>query len=119
MNLVEQVGSGIGRIQNALKAVKIPAAEFKTEGFFSVVFRRRFVIQYSDHVHDSIQVEILRFMENDSTVTIVGLSKLLNTSRRSIQYHISKLEANGALRREGARKNGKWIIVNTNDLGNS
>ncbi len=37
---VEQVGSGIGRINDLLKEVNLPKPIFKTRGMFTVVFRR-------------------------------------------------------------------------------
>jgi ATP-dependent DNA helicase RecG len=40
LNMVEQVGSGIGRIKNLLSEAHLPAPIFKTEGIFSVVFQR-------------------------------------------------------------------------------
>jgi predicted HTH transcriptional regulator len=38
--MVEQVGSGIGRMKDEMKAVKLPAPEFKMDGLFIVVFHR-------------------------------------------------------------------------------
>ncbi len=40
IDMVEQIGSGIGRIKDAIKHSKLPAPVFKTSGMFSVVFKR-------------------------------------------------------------------------------
>lgn len=37
---MEQVGSGIGRIRDAISTANLLAPEFKTEGIFTVVFKR-------------------------------------------------------------------------------
>lgn len=38
--MVEQIGSGIGRMKLAMKEADLPEPEFKTDGIFTVVFRR-------------------------------------------------------------------------------
>ena len=40
IKLVEQVGSGIGRMKDVLKKAKLPTPEFKMDGMFTVVFNR-------------------------------------------------------------------------------
>jgi len=41
MNLVEQIGSGIARINNSLRENNLPNAVFKTKGMFTIVFNRK------------------------------------------------------------------------------
>jgi hypothetical protein len=40
IRMVEQVGSGIGRIKDQMKEAKLPQPEFKTDGMFTVVLHR-------------------------------------------------------------------------------
>ncbi|MCH8554089.1 MAG: putative DNA binding domain-containing protein, partial [Schleiferiaceae bacterium] len=40
IRLVEQIGSGIGRIQSAMIRARLPMPEFKTQGLFTVIFQR-------------------------------------------------------------------------------
>ena len=40
IRLVEQVGSGIGRMKNAMQAAKLPLPEFSTDGIFTVTLKR-------------------------------------------------------------------------------
>jgi len=38
--MVEQIGSGIGRMKTFLKKAKLPAPVFKMDGMFTVIFQR-------------------------------------------------------------------------------
>ena len=40
VDMVEKIGSGISRINDATKDAKLPEPAFKTEGIFTVVFNR-------------------------------------------------------------------------------
>ena len=48
-------------------------------------------------------------LENPN-VTTTEMAKQLGIDRRNVQEHIKKLQDIGLLRREGGRKNGKWIV---------
>ena len=48
LNMVEQVGSGIGRIKNLLSEANLPAPIFKTDGIFTVVFQRENTLKSSE-----------------------------------------------------------------------
>ncbi|MBQ9198469.1 MAG: Fic family protein [Clostridia bacterium] len=55
--------------------------------------------------------EILRRLANDPMLTQEKLAAEIGKSLRTVRTAMKRLQAAGVLRREGARKNGKWIIL--------
>ena len=53
---------------------------------------------------------IIEFIKADPTITITKMAEKSKRSRNGIQYAIDSLKAKGKLRREGSRKNGRWIL---------
>ena len=58
-----------------------------------------------------IGLEIMRFMENNPSITIIELSKLLNISDRAVKNTINKLKNAGIISRLGSDKTGSWKIL--------
>ncbi|MGB5988313.1 MAG: RNA-binding domain-containing protein [Marinifilaceae bacterium] len=56
------------------------------------------------------QIKILKLVDVSSKITIANLAVELAVSSRTIENNISKLKAWGFLWREGASKNGNWIV---------
>jgi ATP-dependent DNA helicase RecG len=56
--------------------------------------------------------KILDLINNDNTISITQLSIETKITRSTIQKHIENLKSKGIIRREGADKGGKWIIIN-------
>jgi predicted HTH transcriptional regulator len=55
--------------------------------------------------------KILLLIESDNTISLTQLSKEIGINRSAIQKHIDNLKDKGIIRRDGAGKGGKWIII--------
>lgn len=56
------------------------------------------------------QTIILSLMASDDTITTTEMSQKTGVERRTIQRDIEALQKAGILRREGGRKDGRWVI---------
>jgi hypothetical protein len=54
---------------------------------------------------------LILILKNNPRLTFNDLAGLLGISDRSVEYEIGKLVKMKLLRREGARKNGKWSVL--------
>ena len=63
------------------------------------------------------QRTILEMALENANVTTTEMAKRLGIDRRNVQEHIKKLHGLGLLRREGGRKNGRWVV--TLDIDNN
>ena len=61
------------------------------------------------------QMLILKFIKEDGTITIPELALKTEISRRTILRELTMLQEKGIIVREGARKNGRWVIVPQNE----
>jgi ATP-dependent DNA helicase RecG len=52
-------------------------------------------------------------MSENPSITKVQLSESIGISVSAISQQIAKLKKQGIIRREGADKGGKWIIIKT------
>ena len=52
----------------------------------------------------------LDVIRDNPTGTIGGISKVTGKSQRTISRELKEYQTTGLLRREGARKNGKWVF---------
>ena len=55
--------------------------------------------------------EVLSIIKDNPEVSIPELAAQLNLSREGIKYNIKKLKDLGYIRREGAKKGGRWIVL--------
>ena len=53
---------------------------------------------------------LLKAISDNPAVTYDGLSVLLGIPRRTVSREMKKLQDSGIIEREGAKKNGRWII---------
>ena len=47
----------------------------------------------------------------DASITTPKMAGMLGLSRTTIQRTIKNLKGKGIIQREGAKKNGKWIVL--------
>jgi ATP-dependent DNA helicase RecG len=66
-------------------------------------------IGINDGLNDS-QKRILELIALQPTITTADLSERIGISTRNIEANIKKLKDIGLLEREGAKRNGKWIV---------
>ncbi|GHT58033.1 transcriptional regulator [Bacteroidia bacterium] len=55
--------------------------------------------------------KILDLISKNNSISISQLSAETNITRSTIQKHIDNLKNNGIIRRDGADKGGKWVII--------
>ena len=127
IKLVEQVGSGIGRMKDVLKKAKLPTPEFKMDGMFTVVFNR--VKEKSSgkgsgkssgktvektvekSVEKTSREKIIELVKENPSITRVQLSKLTGITIKGVDYHLTKMQKEGILERKGSRKTGSWVLL--------
>ena len=57
-----------------------------------------------------IETEILNYLKANPQATQIETAQAIGKSRRAVQDSIAELKLKGLLEREGARKNGRWIV---------
>ena len=57
------------------------------------------------------QKTIIELVSNNSKITTTEIASHLGIDRRNVQVHIKKLQELALLRREGGRKNGRWVVM--------
>ena len=110
INMVEQVGSGIGRIEKELKNAGLPKPVYKTEGLFTVVFQRT-TQKTSEKTTQKTSEKIMILVAKHPEITILDMSKYIGVTERSIERNIKRLKEQGVLKRIGSDKKGLWQII--------
>jgi len=118
MHLVEKVASGIPRMQEAMKAANLPEPEFRTEGMFAAVFKRK----RKNYVMDDTVNDIVNGIVNNNEQAIINLLKArpgLNASeiaeniaksRRTTMRYLKSLNEKGLIEFRGAPKTGGYYL---------
>jgi ATP-dependent DNA helicase RecG len=108
MHLVEQVGSGINRIQDLMTSAGLLEPVFQKQGFFTLILKRP-----KSSVKSSVKTadKIMKFIKNNSRITIAELAKNLKISTRAVEKHIAQLKSSGLIERIGSDKAGYWEVV--------
>ena len=108
MELVEQIGSGMSRI---LKAYDQSIFEL-TPGFTIVTFpfEGSFIISDDKKNSNSKAKTTLDVLKDNPSATIGYISYITGKSQRTISRELREYQDSGLLYRDGARKNGKWMV---------
>jgi len=85
-----------------------------TPGFTVVTFpfEKAFIMSNEKiigKINDKIKTT-LDVIKDNPTATIVKLSELTGKSQSTISRELKEYQSAGLVRREGARKNGQWIV---------
>jgi len=122
MHLVEQVGSGIGRIQDLMKAAGLPEPDFRKDGFFTVILKRP--AQISVHTTQKTTRKTTR-KTADRIIEILLLSPKASRSEIAqaigditedgVKYQLNKLKKHGIIERVGPDKGGFWKVVKSDN----
>ena len=108
MELVEQIGSGMSRILKAYGR-----SVFELGPGFTVVtfpFEKPFFLS-NDKINGKIKTATtLDVIKDHPTMTIAKFAELTGKSQSTISREIKEYQTGGFLRREGARKNGQWVV---------
>ena len=115
LEYVEQMGTGIIRI---LQKYDKSCFEF-FPNFIRVSFpynentfaTKKEKVRFNETL-SSLQNSIISLIQDEPTITQETLSKLLNTTKRTIQRNIKELIDQGILKRSGSNRQGRWDVKN-------
>ena len=113
MRMVEQIGSGIGRIKSLMHEHGLPAPQFSYEGMFTVVLNRPFdfekwVNKWVDKLTDN-RIAIIKAIYNNNKVTKKELEGIVSLSATALDNNLAYLKEIGIIDRIGT-KGGSWIL---------
>ena len=114
IRMVEQVGSGIGRMRDLMIEADLTEPEFNTEGMFTVTVRRPFdfnkwVDKWVDNLTDN-RVNIIKAIHENSKVSKRELEEKVGLSATAIDNNLDTLKDLGLIERVGGAKGGHWKI---------
>jgi ATP-dependent DNA helicase RecG len=114
VDLVEKIGSGISRIRDAMKVAGLPKPEFKTEGIFTVVFKRVIVEKIIKNIIEKTTREkIIDSIRENPAITTNGIAAYAGITVKGVEYQLSKMQKDKILIREGSKKSGIWKLYNS------
>ena len=64
----------------------------------------------------NIEHKIIKAIKENPRITRKELESEIIDERNSVRYYIEKLTKAGIIKREGAKKNGKWVVVEREEL---
>ncbi len=121
MQLVEQVGSGIGRIQELMEKAGLPEASFSKEGMFTVILQRPDQSEVdqketgseksSEKSSEKGSEKILELLRENPNMTIAEIAEAISISTRAVEKKIAKLKEKGILIRQGPDRGGEWQVI--------
>jgi len=117
MHLVEQVGSGVGRIRDLMKGAGLPEPVFQKEGIFAVILQRpvnsseKSTQKTTQKTAQKSSEKILVLLKSDSSLTADALADILSFSIITIKRGLKKLQSQGKIKREGSDKSGIWVVI--------
>ena len=113
MHLVEQVGSGIGRIKELMKEAKLSEPIFQKEGIFTVILQRpiKTTQKATQKSTQKTTQKILQLIEENNLITTIEMADKLEISRSAVAKQMAKLKNQGIVVRIGSDKSGKWEII--------
>lgn len=126
MHLVEQVGSGIGRIKELMKDANLPKPIFQKEGIFTVILQRplkstqktaqKTAQKSTQKTVQKTAPKILQLIKENNFITTIEMADKLQITRSAVAKQIAKLKKQGIINRIGSDISGKWILIK--ELGN-
>lgn len=137
LTFLEIEGKTIGVIEvpSGLQEAGLPEPEFRTKGMFTICLKRptkaseKTTEKIVDNSSESLDLstlisieeaekkvsektseKILRFIGEDSKITINELALKVGKSTRAIELQLKKLKDNEVIIRKGPDKGGEWVI---------
>ncbi len=128
LELVEKAGSGLVRIQRAMKEYKLSNAEIKADkNWFSITFKRPDLEKesyeqrmggqiggqkkWSEEKLTERQIKVLRLIQVNPAISRRELAEKLGINPSAVQKHLEALKEKGVLKRIGGAKGGSWSVV--------
>jgi len=125
IGLAEELGSGVKNMVKYTKLYTGGVPIFKEDDIFTTVIpldgeekilaaqeMPKKCPRNAQENLDELQLRIIEVIENNSKITQKELAEYLNVTRDIIKHNITKLKKKNIITREGATKNGRWIINN-------
>ena len=116
MGLVEKVGSGIIRMQNAMKNYALDEPRFyRNDNWFTIIFDRPpewWSMKWAEKKLTKTEIEIITEIKKDPKVSMRILSTILKVNQSVIRKNIKNLKNKKVLKRIGPPKGGYWNIIN-------
>ena len=114
IRMVEQVGSGIGRMRELMIEADLTEPDFNTEGMFTVTVRRPFdfnkwVDKWVENLTNN-RVNIIKAIHENSKVSKRELEDKVGLSATAIDNNLDALKDLGLIERVGSAKGGHWQI---------
>ena len=114
INLIEKVGSGIGRIKKLIKERGLKV-KFETNEFFRIVFERPSTPQKTPQITPQkpteLEQKILDLIEKNSAISRAEIAIRLGLSEDTIKEYLAKIKEKGIIKRVGADRGGYWEII--------
>jgi ATP-dependent DNA helicase RecG len=115
INLVEKVGSGITRMNDAMKDAGLLEPVFAMDGFFTVTFYRpidfeKWVNEWALHLTTPLTKILMAIHDSNGKITKPQISNIIAQGKTSVDNHIAQLRKLGLLNRVGSDKSGQWVI---------
>jgi ATP-dependent DNA helicase RecG len=125
INLVENMGTGIGKIKTLLQKANAPEPRFEFGEFFTIIFPRPGKFMNEDKQQDSAKgsekssekgsekssEKIIKLIRMEPSITTDQLAENIGISTRAVEKHLQNLKEVGVLLRIGGRKEGYWQVV--------
>ena len=113
----ESIQQWLNEIKTKTQPVIIPSAEvveFKEIGggfMVTVSYSEQKTNTVPENVPEKRQNSIIDLMKNNSEISMLELSEILNVNHKTIKRDIEKLKAKGLIERIGSNKGGYWKII--------
>ena len=117
---IEKIGTGIKRIENAVKEHGRGSVIFSFDSFFTVSFSRvkttektseKTAPEIEKATQETTQEMILRLIKTNPAITRKGLAEKTGLTPDGVKYHLNKLREQGVIRHVGATKKGYWEVM--------
>ncbi|WP_256377521.1 ATP-binding protein [Pedobacter sp. L105] len=113
MNMVEQIGSGISRMNKLMNEAALPQPEYRIKGMFTVIFKRpvKTVVKPDDTVVKTVEEIIFQLIRMNSKASSMEMAEATNLTIRGVEYQLNKLKNSGKIERVGPANGGYWRIT--------
>lgn len=104
MGLIEEWGTGLGRILRQAESYHLKTPDFiEMDTAFRVNLYRTEKAKSSE--------KILKAIQKNPVITTAGLAEKLKLTVKGVEWQLTKLKNEGTIIRIGADKGGKWEVI--------
>jgi ATP-dependent DNA helicase RecG len=133
MALVEKVGTGILRMNQAMDEYKLEKPIIEAdENWFSIIFKRPELEKESFEsrgnstplktplkpplktplkILTGLEKKVLNAINNDTSISRTGIARTLNISPDTVKEYLERLKRKGVIKRIGPAKGGYWEVI--------